>query len=225
MQPRALLAIRSDIAPSIESEYLDWLTKEHTIERVGIEGFVSARIFRCERNDIRRYLILYELENAAIVDSTAYLERLNNPTEWSARMMPNLGNFVRGGGEVTENLGAGYGAAMVPLLVQSDALPLDPVLLKALSEASQVVAVRLLQVDPGRTSVPTNERAMRLGDRTFRKLLMLEALDKAAVLAAMKRIYPALLEAVGEETGEDIAYSLIFSLTDASLQTQKCAAS
>lgn len=212
MPPRALLAIRSDIAPDIEAEYLDWLTKEHTIERVGIDGFVSARIFRCERNDIRRYLILYELENAAVVDSQAYLQRLNHPTEWSTRMMPHLGNFVRGGGEVVKRLGAGFGAAVVPVMIQSGAFPLDWKRLEELSKASQIVAVRLLLVDSERTAVVTNERSMRSGDRTFSKLLLLDTTDKIAFVRAASEICPAFLDAVRREMGDGFAYSLVFYL-------------
>lgn len=218
MRPKALLAIRSDIAADVETEYLDWLTKEHTIERVGIAGFVSARIFRCERADVRRFLILYELENAAVVDSPAYLERLNGPTAWSARMMPHLGNFVRGGGQVVRNFGDGCGAVLLPFMIESKGFECDLEKLEALSKASLNVAVRLLQVDSGRTSVPTSERSMRAGDRSFDRLLMLEALSADAALDAVRDIYPALLSAAGDDGAVPSAYSLVFCLVRADSQ-------
>jgi hypothetical protein len=84
--------------------------RERTLERLGIEGFVSARIFRSKHPGFGRYLILYELADASVVDSPAYLERLNNPTPWTTRMMPHLGNFIRGGGGIV----ARWGRAMVP---------------------------------------------------------------------------------------------------------------
>lgn len=212
MPPRALLAIGSDIAPEIESEYLDWLTREHMIERVGIEGFVSARIYRCGRDDIRRYLILYELENAAVVDSAAYLERLNNPTPWTTRMMPHLGKFVRGGGTVVRSLGTGFGATVIPIAIPSKTFPLDWERLEQLSKASQVISVRLLEVDADRTLVATNERSMRSGDGTFDRLLLLDVTDKAAFVQAANDIYPALLNTVRREAGDHFAYSLVFCL-------------
>lgn len=213
MRPRALLAIRSDIAPAVESEYLDWMTKEHSIERVDIDGFVSARIFRCNRVDIRRYLILYELEDAAVVDSPAYLERLNTPTPWSARMMPHLGNFIRGGGQVVANSGAGYGAALVAILIPATSGAVESSNYDALSKISGVVALRLLQTDPDRTSVATNERAMRTGDQTFDKLLLIEALDAEAAFRATQQLQSNLL-AFYQENGarEDPFYSLVFYL-------------
>jgi hypothetical protein len=213
MPPRALLAIRSDIAPDIDAEYLDWLTREHTIERVGIEGFVSARIFRCEREDIRRYLILYELENAAVVDSPAYLERLNNPTPWTTRMMPHLGNFVRGGGEMIRTVGTGYGAAIVPLMIQSESFPLNWRRLEDVSQAARIVAIRMLRADAGRTAAPTQERSLRTGDRSFNSLLLIEALDRTALVYAVKKLYPALLGAVRQTEEDDYVYSSVFSLT------------
>jgi hypothetical protein len=217
MPPKAFLAIRSDIAPDVEAEYLDWLIKEHTIERVGIEGFVAARIYRCHRDDIRRYLILYELENVAVIDSPAYLERLNNPTPWSARMMPHLGNFVRGGGKVTRNLGSGFGAAMIPVLIRSGSLPFCWERLEELSKEQQIVTIRLLQAEADRTSVRTNERSMRSGDNTFTELLFIEAIDSAAMVRVVKERYPVLIGAAGPAEGDDSSYSLIFCLTQSSI--------
>ena len=97
---RGLLAIWSDISAVSETDYLHWLTREHTLERVTTEGFLSARVLRSENHD-RRYVMLYELQTAAVLDGNAYLARLNAPTPWSQRIMPLLGNFVRGGGTVT----------------------------------------------------------------------------------------------------------------------------
>lgn len=212
MPPRALLAIRTDIAPSIESEYLDWMTREHTIERIGIDGFVSARIFRAKRTDIRRYMILYELENAAVLDDPAYLERLNNPTPWTARMMPNLGNFIRSGGQVVRSLGAGCGGVAIPVPVQSGAPAPERGQLEELSRTSGVVAVRLLETDADRTRVKTNESSKRAGDRTFDALLLIEGSGEAALVGALDK-HPALLDAARREDGEQCVYSLVFSLT------------
>lgn len=214
MPPKALLAIRSDITPSVEAEYLEWLTKEHTIERVGIDGFVSARIFRAQHAAFGRYWILYELSDTAVVDSPAYLERLNNPTPWSTRMMPHLGNFIRGGGQIITASGTGYGAALVPILIQSDLDVIKGENLKALSKVSGVIAVRTLQTDQSRTAVTSSERTLRTGDQSFTTLLMIEALDSDAAISAKEQLQPSLLRMAHLETEkrEDPVYSLIFYL-------------
>jgi hypothetical protein len=214
LPPRALLAIRSDIARPVEAEYLAWLTKEHTIERVGIDGFVSARIFRSRHAAFGRYLILYELADETVVDSPAYLERLNNPTPWSARMMPHLGNFIRGGGRIVENWGAGYGAALIPVLIRGESSRVASQDLGALSEMSGVVATRILQADSERTAVTSNERTLRSGDQGFHTLALIEAIDTEAALRALQRLEPGFREIVCQEAGprESPAYSLVFHL-------------
>jgi hypothetical protein len=214
MPPKGLLAIRSDIAPEVEPDYLGWMTREHAIERVGIDGFLSARIFRSRHAEFARFLILYELEHAAVVDSPAYLERLNNPTPWSVRMMPHLGNFIRGGGEIVGSWGTGCGAALTPFLIRSGADAISIESLEALSKQSGVVAIRLLQTDQDRTAVTTNERALRTGDQSFEKLLMIETLDEQSAIQATHSL-PADLQQLlwhGTETPREPAYSFVFYL-------------
>jgi hypothetical protein len=66
-------------------------------------------VFRRLTPDVRRYLIVYELDSAGVMVGGPYLVRLNAPTDWSRRMMPRLGNFVRGGGRVEAQAGTGWG--------------------------------------------------------------------------------------------------------------------
>jgi hypothetical protein len=213
MQPEALLAIRSDIARSVEADYLAWLTKEHTLERVSTEGFVSARIFRSQHDGFGRYLILYELADETVVDSPAYLRRLDNPTPWTARMMPHLGNFVRGGGRIVAATGTGYGAALVPVMIRTGGFA-HAQQIGLLSGTTGVVATRVLQTNPDRTSVMSHERTMRSGDQSFHTLLLIEALDTEAALGAMHRLPPDVQDIVLQESvqRENPAYSLVFHL-------------
>jgi len=91
--PNGFLAIWSDISPENETDYLHWFSREHALERLSVPGFHSVRMFRALDIPERRYFILYCLENAGVVSSEAYLQRLNRPTPWSQRIMPLLGNF------------------------------------------------------------------------------------------------------------------------------------
>jgi hypothetical protein len=214
MPPEALLAIRSDIVSSVEPEYLEWLTKEHTIERVSIDGFVSARIFRAKYPDFGRYLILYELADTAVVDSAAYLERLNNPTSWSTRMMPHLGNFVRGGGRIVTVMGAGYGTTLVPIMRRNEFRADENQALERISKAPSVVAIRVLQTDSKRTTAASNERNLRSGDQSFETLLMIETFDEGTAKSVIQQLPPKLLELWQRESGsqELPAYSQLFYL-------------
>lgn len=214
MRPEALLAIRSDIASAVEAEYLAWLTKEHTLERVGIEGFVSARIFRSRHDGFARFLILYELADETVVDSTAYLQRLDNPTPWTTRMMPHLGNFVRGGGRVVAASGAGNGAALIPVLVRDATVCVRNQDLDTVSGIPGIVATCLLQTNPERTSAKSNERTLRSGDQSFCTLVLIEALDAEAARWAMQKLPPGIQGIVRREDAphESPVYSLIFHI-------------
>ncbi len=124
MRGAGFLAIWSDIALNNLTDYRHWLTREHTTERVTTKGFLASRVFRAVRADTDRFFILYELEAPEVLDGPAYLARLNAPTPWSQRIMPQLGNFVRGGGVMTARAGRGEGATIVALRIEH--LPAQP---------------------------------------------------------------------------------------------------
>src|SRR3954466_7030568 len=110
------LAIWSDVDRGEETDYLHWLTREHTAERVSVPGFLGVRVFRARVAEHGRYFILYRLERPGVVSSEAYVARLNAPSEWSRRVMPILQNFVRGGGRVVAEVGYGEGAMVFPVI-------------------------------------------------------------------------------------------------------------
>src|SRR4029079_2693082 len=118
MRGGGFLAIWSDVERSNLTDNRHWLTREHTTERVTTDGFLANRVFRAVRNDIERFFILYELQTPEVLDGPAYLARLNAPSPWSQRIMPQLGNFIRGGGVVTARAGRGEGATIVALRLQ-----------------------------------------------------------------------------------------------------------
>src|SRR5687767_1087406 len=70
------LGIWSDVAPQDETDYLHWLTREHTEERLGVPGFLNVRVFRARSAEHRRYFILYGLESPDVMASAPYLARL-----------------------------------------------------------------------------------------------------------------------------------------------------
>ena len=124
MRGAGFLAIWSDVERSNLTDYRHWLTREHTTERVTTDGFLANRVFRADRSDIERFFILYELQTPEVLDGPAYLARLNAPTPWSQRIMPQLGNFMRGGGAVIARAGRGEGCTIVALRLER--LPESP---------------------------------------------------------------------------------------------------
>lgn len=191
---QAQLAIWSDIEPGQETDYLHWLTREHVLERVGVDGFLSGRVFRAEADGQRRFFITYELQDASVLAGPSYLARLNAPTLWSQRTMPILQNFARGGGAVVARAGLGCSAVALPLRLDLAAAglldaPAQQALVQRIAALDAVAQVWLMQVDAAGTGVPTKEKAMRRSvEGVFDGVLVVEALHAAAALAALDQL-------------------------------------
>ncbi|WP_310564168.1 DUF4286 family protein [Hydrogenophaga sp.] len=191
---QAQLAIWSDIEPGQETDYLHWLTREHVLERVGVDGFLSGRVFRAEADGQRRFFITYELQDAGVLAGPSYLARLNAPTPWSQRTMPILQNFARGGGAVVARAGLGCGAVALPLRLDLEAAgllgaPAQQALVQRIAALDAVAQVWLMQVDAAGTGVPTKEKAMRRSvEGVFDGVLVVEALHPAAAQAALDQL-------------------------------------
>src|SRR5438270_985004 len=185
MRGAGFLAIWSDVEQKTLTDYRHWLTREHTTERVSTKGFLAVRVFRAERSDIERFFILYELESPEVLDGPAYMARLNAPTPWSQRIMPQLGNFVRGGGVMAARAGRGEGATIAALRLEQ--LPEAPqALADALVALDGIAAVQLGVTDRARTQVPTVEKGMRQQEGCFAGLLIVEALDEGSLRSALR---------------------------------------
>jgi hypothetical protein len=189
---QGFLAIWSDVFDHEQVDYLHWLTREHTQERVGIAGFDGVRVFRARKPGVNRYFILYRLADPSVMASPGYLERLNAPTAWSRRIMPILKNFARGGGEVVATAGQGRASTIAPVLIDRAAIPKAKEALARLVARDLVIAASVLEVDAAGTMIKTNEKALRGDDRSFGGLLLIEATDAASLEGAVAAADQAL---------------------------------
>lgn len=197
-QGKALLAIWSDIAAAAETDYQHWLTREHVLERVGVDGFLAGRVFRSLNPAQRRYFINYQLQEHAVLAGPSYMARLNAPTPWSQRIMPQLQNFKRGGGDIIARAGLGQGGIVSPLRFDISHTTLSSAnacqaLVDQLASLDGISTVWLLQVNQDATNVQTKEKQMRSSQEgAFGALLCIEGLTAPAVLAAAEQGKTAL---------------------------------
>jgi len=180
------LAIWSDIAPGVEIDYRHWLTREHMLERVSVDGFVSGRAYCALDRNLRRYFIVYELAGPDVLAGPSYLARLNDPTPWSRRIMPELQKFSRGGGRISATAGLGNGGIVAPIRFDLTALPAARQgFVDRVAALDGVSRVWLLEVDRQGTQVATNEKNLRKGgEGVFDGLLVIEGVEERPVLAA-----------------------------------------
>lgn len=108
----AAMLLWFDIVPEHIAEHDEWHTREHFPERVGIPGFIRAQRW-ISSSPGARYLVLYEVRDIQILSSAPYLERLNNPTPWTSRMMPHYRGMVRGFCQLESSVGTVLGTTAV----------------------------------------------------------------------------------------------------------------
>ena len=110
----AAMLLWFDIIPEQIVEHDDWHTREHLPERVGIPGFIRAQRWVGSPPGAR-YFVVHEVQDIDVLSSVPYLERLNNPTPWTSRMMPSYRGMVRGFCKLGNSHGSVLGTTCVTL--------------------------------------------------------------------------------------------------------------
>ncbi len=99
-----------DVAPDFIAEHDDWHTHEHLPERLAIPGFLRGTRWVALRGQ-PRYFVMYEVAQLATLASDAYLQRLNDPTPWTTKIMARYRGMSRGFCSVAGSFGFGVGHA------------------------------------------------------------------------------------------------------------------
>ncbi len=77
------------VLPKHDFDYNLWHSLEHMPERMRVKGFLRA--FRCVglegTNDNDKYFMMYDVISKDILSSKQYLNRLNNPTDWTSKIL------------------------------------------------------------------------------------------------------------------------------------------
>ncbi len=222
---KGFLAIWNDVSLEGEAEWLDWHTREHMPERVGVAGFLGGRRYADARLMQHKYFTLYLGETLATFSSPAYVERLNNPTPWTAKLAPHFRNFVRGACHNVASVGVGTGGAILTIRVGIDAgASLDgqrsAAMLERLIQHPGLIGAHLGLADAAVTGVPTRERSMRgaTAEPIFEGVVLVEGLGRAELAAAQASIIEAITGAgLGLVPAETAIYDLSIALDKSQL--------
>ena len=112
------LAMWWDVDPGVRGEFEDWHSHEHFPERMSVPGF--RRGSRWTSTSGTAFFVLYELETHDVLASPHYLQRLNNPTAWSVKMMPHHQNMVRSQCRVMESYGGGIARSLLSIRISPE---------------------------------------------------------------------------------------------------------
>ena len=164
-----VLAIWHDIEADdeMERELFEWYNREHHNERFEIPGFVRARRYEV-LDGSPRIFSRYDTTTPGILSSDAYLQRVNNPSQWTQRTMPHYRNMSRTVCEIVRRFGRGEGGKVATLRIDPATATkgelVDWICQRAipqLVDAQGVIGGQLLAAVTGASSVGSAEKNMR----------------------------------------------------------------
>lgn len=194
MSAPGILAIFNDCRPGREAEFEAWFQGEHLMERLAVPGFLFGRRHRAISGS-SGYFNFYVVESPDVLLSKPYLERLDNPTPMTKRIMSDVFiNMNRTLCRRTLRRGAFRGAYAV--VARFDDEP-DAAALNAqaetLAKGTRVAAVEVwTAVDPAGQPVSMEEK-LRGGDKKIKAALMIDTLyqtDAERIGGELARAFP-----------------------------------
>ena len=169
----AAVAMWWDVAPEVRAEWEHWHSSEHMPERLAIPGFLRGTRW-IARSGAPSYFVLYEVAELATITTGAYLERLNNPTPWSRKMMPHHRNMVRSLCAIRASWGGGVPQVLATIRFAPKAdLPKLP-------RGQGLTGAHLLESQP-MPGTQTTEQKIRGGDASADWILLVGGYDAEAL--------------------------------------------
>jgi hypothetical protein len=87
MAKKGFLLVFMHPPPAFEEEFNAWYDTEHIPERLAVPGILTALRFMHAGGGTPRYLAMYDLEHASVMDSPAYLRVAHdNSSPWTRRV-------------------------------------------------------------------------------------------------------------------------------------------
>ncbi|HEY6702043.1 MAG TPA: hypothetical protein VI137_14750 [Pseudolabrys sp.] len=176
-----ILAIFNDCRAGREAEFEAWFQGEHLLERLAVPGFLFGRRHQAISGS-SAYFNFYLVESPDVLTSKPYLERLDNPTPMTRKIMSEVFiNVSRTLCRRTLRRGGFRGAFVVTARFLDDA-PDAATLARLVEDLVQDTAVAACEiwdaVDPAGQPVSMEEK-LRGGDKKIRACLMVDTLRQA----------------------------------------------
>jgi hypothetical protein len=172
-----ILAIWNDCRAGREAEFDAWFQGEHLLERLAVPGFLFGRRHQAISGSSGHFNF-YLVESPDVLTSRPYLERLDNPTPMTRKIMSEVFlNMNRTVCRRTLRRGGFRGAYVVT--VRFNVQPDEAALAKWVDAALQNPAVAngeiWIALDPAGMPVSMEEK-LRGGDKKIKGALMIDTL-------------------------------------------------
>jgi hypothetical protein len=184
-----VLAIWNSCAPGREAEFEEWYQHEHFHERIAVPGFLLGRRYEAVRG-APQYFCFYLTQSPGVLKSPAYLERLDNPTPQTRKIMSGpFRDMIRTVCSRSVRLGAMRGAVAVTVrFTRPPAMSLLQDTAKELAADKAVACVEIWQAASAAEFPVSEEERVRGGDARIEACLVVETLrlaDAEAVAATL----------------------------------------
>ena len=179
-EQQGILAIFNDCRPGREAEFEEWFQGEHLLERLAVPGFLFGRRHQAISGS-SGYFNFYLVESPGVLTSKPYLDRLDNPTPMTKKIMSEVFlNMNRTVCHRTARRGAFRGAYAVTVRFNDEP---DIGALTSLAETlvkdTSVAACEIwTAVDPAGQPVSMEEK-LRGGDKKIKACLMVDTLRQS----------------------------------------------
>lgn len=223
---KAAMVAWHDLTPGSEAEHDDWHSREHLAERVAISGFRRGRRCRATLAD-EEYFLMYEVDDLSVLTSPEYLARLNDPTEWSRRIIPNVSNMTRTLCRVLASASRGVGTAILTVRLAAEAATRENLVrwivdrqIPEISKQRGIVGAHLLEGDDSASGIETDEKHLRgVADRVADLVFLVEGYDPDALsLLLDEQLSVASLVEHGAEAERHVGlYRVVHIVTEADL--------
>jgi hypothetical protein len=175
-----ILAIWNDAAPGRDAELNAWFQGEHLVERLGVPGFMYGRRHQAI-SGLSGYFNFYLVESPAALTSKPYLERLDDPTPMTKKIMS--GAFINMNRTIchrTLRRGSFRGAYAVTVRFNKapDEAALALLLDKLVADTGIAGGEIWIATDPAGQPVSMEEK-LRGGDKKIKGCLMVDTLWQA----------------------------------------------
>jgi hypothetical protein len=198
----ALLCIWHDVEADYDQEYLRWHSFEHLPERLALPGFVSAQRYELIDGPGQQFCCFLDVESLAAFHSAAYQARLDDPTEWTRRLMPRYTRVQRALCEKRWEIGCGSSGTIACVRVAGSGDASSCADLEAacidLYVNQHILRARLGELDQAVTGLDSEEKRLRRTEDSggYGLTLLVDALSAKSLHAAMAS-FAALLTGRG----------------------------
>ena len=181
-----------------EIEYNEWHSKEHMPERISLPGFLRGlRAVGIPGTDINhKYFMMYEAETKEVFTSRKYLERLNNPTEWTKAILSNYLSPSRTICSIISSKSIGLGGYLATIRFLGEKIPNNVSVENLKSFTSKILklngvtGMHVILGDSSYGQMNTEEKKYRssqgLNDQIVSQAVIFEGLDYNFLETAIK---------------------------------------